>query len=278
MVARRLMSVVCLGVAAACMAAPSALAATAAADPDYSKIVADSSGVLVSIKYVLKIDMNGQGQERESEAVGVMIDGKGLVLCSGVDMGAMPGGARPGLTVTPTKIKVLVGDDTEGVEAKLISRDSELDLAWVQIDTPADKPYIHVDFTKAATATQGDRLVMITRLDKYFDRAVAVSDVRVGAVVKKPRTLLVPADAIRAYGRPVFTSGGQVVGFAIVAAPSQEEASEESSFRGAIVVLPGAEVAAATERALKNPEAEKPAEPAAEAPAKAEGEMGEKKN
>ncbi len=262
MVARRFVSALCLGVAAAAFSAPLCPLA-AAAEPEYAKIVADSSPVLVSIKYVLKIDMNGQGQEREAEAVGVMIDGKGLVLCSGVDMGAIPGGGRPGLTVTPTKIKVLVGDDIEGVEAKLVSRDSELDLAWVQIEKPADQAYAHVDFSKASTAAQGDKLVMITRLDKFFDRAVAVSDFRVGALVKKPRTLLVPADAIRAYGRPVFSAAGQAVGFAIVAAPSREEAAEEGGFRGAIVVLPGAEVAAATERALKNPDAEKPAETAA---------------
>ena len=262
MVARRLVSALCLGAAAAVFSAPLCRSA-AAADPEYAKIVADSSPVLVSIKYVLKIDMNGQGQEREAEAVGVMIDGKGLVLCSGVDMGAIPGGGRPGLTVTPTKIKVLVGDDTEGVEAKLVSRDSELDLAWVQIEKPADKAYPHVDFSKSSAAAQGEKLVMITRLDKFFDRAVAVSDFRVGAVVKKPRALLVPADAIRAYGRPVFSAAGQVVGFAVVAAPSQEEAAEEGAFRGAIVVLPGLEVAAATERALKNPDADKPAETAA---------------
>lgn len=277
MIARRLVSAMCLGAAAAVFAAPFGPTAFAA-EPEYVKIVTDSSPVLVSIKYVLKIDMGGQGQEREAEAVGVMIDGKGLVLCSGVDMGAIPGGGRPGLTVTPTKIKVLVGDDTEGLEAKLISRDSELDLAWVQIDKPADKPYSHVDFAKSAPAAQGEKLVMITRLDKFFDRAVAVSDFRVGAVVKKPRTLLVPADAIRAYGRPVFSAAGQVVGFAIVAAPSQEEAAEEGGFRGAIVVLPGSEVAAATERALKNPDAEKPADTAA-APteAKPADDMGTKK-
>ncbi len=276
MVARRVVSALCLGAAAAVFSAP-LTSPGLAAEPEYAKIVAESSGVLVSIKYVLKIDMNGQAQEKETEAVGVMIDGQGLVLCSGVDMGAIPGGGRPGLTVSPTKIKVLVGDDTEGVEAKLVSRDSELDLAWVQIDTPADKAYTHADFTKAASVAQGDKLLMLTRLDKFFDRAVAISDFRVGAVVKKPRALIVPADGLRMYGRPVFASSGQVVGFAVVQAPSQEEAAEEGAFRGAIVVLPGAEVAAATERALKNPETEQPAATAAPSEAKPEGDMGEKK-
>lgn len=228
-------------------------------EPNYTKVVADSGPALVTIKYVMAIEAGGQSQEREAEAVGVMIDNNGLVLCAGVDMGAFPGGPRAGLSVTPKKIRVLIGDDTEGVEATLVSRDSEVDLAWVRIDKPADKGYAHLDFAKSAQVAQGERVVLLTRLDKFFDRVIGVADIKVGAIAKKPRTLMVPADPIRTYGRPVFNESGAVVGYTVVQAPSQEEAADENNFRGAICVLPASEVASATERALKNPEGDQPA-------------------
>lgn len=138
--------------------APAAYAQTAAAavrppvatQDGIAKVIAERAAALVTVKFVLAVEGGPGGEnELEAEAGGLMIDGTGLVLVSNLEMGGSPGRQRA--RAQAKNIKVLVGDDTEGVDAKLIGRDSELELAWVQIDTPADKAYAAVDLAKGAT-------------------------------------------------------------------------------------------------------------------------------
>lgn len=245
--------------AAPCLASAPAAPAPAASEPDFSKLVTEKSIALVTIKFVMKIETGaGQDQEQETEVTGCMIDAKGLILCTNLQMGGIPpqlakrmGGGN--FTLTPTKIKVLIGDDADGVDAKLIARDSDLDLAWVRIDKPADKPYTFVDFAKAADAKLGQNLLILDRLGKLFDRAPVVTEIRVGAVLKKPRHLFYPSGVLSRYGVPVFGDDLKSVGFAVIQNPSaeDEEADNERGDRQQLVVLPAAEVVSATERALK---------------------------
>jgi len=251
--------------AAANAAAPSVPAAKAAlADNEYQKLIADKGAAVVTVKFVMKMEMGGSGEAREfqEEAFGVMMDPKGIVLVSNFSMGgaaARMGRGGGGITVTPTQIKVLIGDDTEGVDAKLVTRDSDLDLAWVKIEKPSDKPYVSVDFSKSVEAKVGEPLLTLDRLDKFFDRVPMVTETKVGAIVKKPRTLVMPASEARQFGAAVFTTGGAVVGFSTILLPSEDDeegAMSMNRFRGAIVVMPASEVVTATERAMKNPDGE----------------------
>jgi len=249
------------------MAEPAATAPAAAttpapaagrADNEYQKLVTEKAAAIVTIKFVMKVQMGGMGEDRESEeeTFGVMMDGKGTVLVSNLQMGGMLSRmGRSGITATATQVKVLIGDDTEGVEAKLVARDSELDLAWVKIEKPAEKPYVFVDFNKSVDAKLGDPLVYLDRTDKFFDRVPMVSETRVGAEVRKPRHLFLPSDGGRHLGTAVFNSTGVVIGFATVQLPAEDDQEGGGrGFRGAAVVLPASDVVSATERAMKNPD------------------------
>ncbi|MBL8759143.1 MAG: hypothetical protein JNK35_12020 [Phycisphaerae bacterium] len=238
----------------ASVAAP---AAARAGEPDMGKLLADKSAAMVTVKFVSKISMQGRDDfERETETTGVMIDGKGLVLCTSMQMGGVPAQYKGMVTVTPTNIKVLVGDDTEGVSAKVITRDTDLDLAWVRIDKAPEKPYTFVDFAAGSKAEVkvGDQLLMVDRLGKFFDRAPLVGEMRVGAILKKPRTLYYPSGVMNRYGVPIFSGDLKAVGFAVLQSPSAEDEAADSDGSGGrdqLVVLPAAEVVSATERALK---------------------------
>jgi S1-C subfamily serine protease len=198
---------------------------------DYERLLAEKSPALVTVKFLLKVSMGGAfagggNQESETEVTGVMMDPKGLVLCSNTQLGGFAGmmrrmmGSRGGdITATPTDIKVLIGDDTEGVEAKILGRDSELDLAWIQIDKPAKEAYAHVDFSKAAKPKVGEALFTIRRLSKFFDRSTVIEEGRVGGTTSKPRELYVPVPANSlqlGLGLPCYVTNGQVIGVAVV--------------------------------------------------------------
>ena len=166
-------------------------------EADYEALIAKRAPAIVTIKFVLKMDFGGFGDgEHEQEVTGIMIDPSGLVLASNNGLGgllgamqSMTGGSTLQMSIKPEKIRVLAGDDTVGVDAKLIARDTELDLAWVKVDKAPDKPYDSVDFAKGATPKIGDRLYTVMREGKFFDRVPVVMETRLGGIAQKPRHL-----------------------------------------------------------------------------------------
>jgi hypothetical protein len=201
--------------------------------------------------------MQGQFGNRETEAEisGVMIDPSGLVLCGNTRLGSPRLMRSIGGTATPTDIKVLVGDDTEGLEAKVLARDSELDLAWVAIKKPGDKKFACLDFTRSALPKLGEPLVSLRRMAKYFDRAYTVNEGRVAGRTTKPRDLLIPGGSmVLEPGLPVFTPNGRLVGVVVVQMPEDDEL-QSMAFSGIGrdisngLILPAAEVMKATQRA-----------------------------
>lgn len=224
----------------------------AGGEADYEKLVKERGSTCVVIKYVLKVK-TGQGEfERERESAGVMIEADGLVVSASSQLGGGPM-VPAGVSAVPTDIKVLIGDDTQGIEARVIARDSELDLTWLKLKGVGDRKFEFVDLTKPAAAKLGERLYTFTRLGKYFDRALTVHETRVGGTTKKPRHLYVPSDSPGGYGLPVFNADGQIVAFSVLQLPDAEEleaAQDMTAYTGANgILLPAAEVAKATVRA-----------------------------
>ncbi|MBY0311123.1 MAG: serine protease [Phycisphaerales bacterium] len=253
-------------------------AATAAG---YKKVLDSAGPALVTIKFVMKIEGGGEGfgeGGRDVETAGVMIEPAGLVLVSNAKMGGTA--SRMGMTVNPTNIKVLVGDDAEGVKARILARDSELDLCWIQIedDKAKDKKFTSVDFAAGSGVEIGDRVLFVDRMGKFFDHALSIREGRIGGKTKKPRALMIPTgvsgmpDRRDLLGTPLFGADGKVVGFNILQLPDKEDMEGGDAGEGSfsILMLPASEVAKATirgkELAAKQPKEEPKEAPKAESP------------
>jgi S1-C subfamily serine protease len=229
-----------------------------AAEPNYASIMADRSPAMALIKFILTVDAGGQSQDIEGEAMAVMIDPKGLLVMCGAEIGQ-----AKGMSATPKELKVCIGDDTEGVLAKLVGRDSELDLAWLRIEKPADKGYSAIDPSKAATPKVGDTLVGLERMGKYFDRAPVVFTTMVGGITKKPRELFIPSPGgstqFMFIGTPYFSAGGEFVGLSVIQRPNADSEDGMNSrvrerltrFDQGFKILPAAEIVSATARAVE---------------------------
>lgn len=230
----------------------------------YKQIMENAGPALVTVKFVLKVEGGSadfmQGlNDQEMETTGLLIDGKGLVVCSNLQMGGyyslMSRGGGP--TVTPNDVKVLIGDDTEGKKAKVLTRDTELDLAWVKLDEDSTTELKHVDMSKGATASAGTKVFLIQKMAKFFDRALAITEGKVTGMTEKPRKLLAPSKALASaredLGMPVFNSAGTVVGMVVLQIPDQESMEGDTSgdLGGGPMILPAAEVVKATARALE---------------------------
>lgn len=242
---------------------PAALAQDATPSPaaaEAKRFVDEKAPAVVTIKYLLKHEEG----EQEMEVPGLVIDPSGLILASNINMGGMtPAMARAvgGSPPTPAEIKILIGDDNEGLEAKVIARDSELDLAWLRLKDPPKSPLASVDLAHPAAIGLGDRVIGLERLGKFFDRAPMLREDRIGAVLSKPRTLYLPASLLlTGFGVPVFDSAGNIAGVSIFLPPDAEDMEGEgggygdrrsANFIRRGLILPTAEVASATRRALE---------------------------
>lgn len=245
----------CIGLFGTCMLGllPVWGAAEGADGSAYRQLLEKASPALVTVKFVLKRQGTGGTQEREGEITGVMIDPKGLVLCASWNLGTSRIMRRFGGTTTPTDIKILIGDDTEGVEARMLATDAELDLSWLQIKEPAEAGYAYLDFSKPSNLAPGNRLLTLSRMNKFFDRAPVVAEGRLGGTTRKPRPLLLPSGGFEVEpGMPVFSSDGAPVGLVVVQSPDPEDlAADPRTLRNsmAALILPSSEVLKATARA-----------------------------
>jgi len=234
--------------------APAAAPVPAQPDNPYALVAAAAAPAIVNIHFVMRFDAGGGGgeQSQENEVHGVLIDPSGIVLISSASMFGYEG---LGVQITPQEIKVMVGPDTAGLDAEVLMRDRERDLAWLRITAEVEEPLPSINFAEGTKATLGQKLLQVWKLDKFFDLAPYVTAGRVGAVVTKPRELFIANGEI-AIGLPVFDEAGHPLGFSVLQLPTEEEMSAMSGSNPyaaqlfARTVLPAEAVHAATEQAL----------------------------
>ena len=235
--------------------------------PDFKRLIDRHAPAVVTVKFVMKMQMGMMGEsESETEIPGVMIDPKGLVLCTNSQLQGPMGMTKrfmpPGMDMTsePKDVKVVIGADEAEYEAKILARDTDLDLAWVQIKNPADVKFAAVDLEDSATVSVGETLVCVRRLGKLFNRAPAVRCGRICGEAKSPRHLFIgDTELASAVGCPAFTTSGKLAGIVVLQMPDEDDASPGNPmamfgsmsamaemFAG--VILPVRQVASATQR------------------------------
>ncbi|MFG0275698.1 MAG: trypsin-like peptidase domain-containing protein [Phycisphaerales bacterium] len=249
-------------VAMAMVLFPFASGASAASPEAYAAALADRSPAVVTIKFTLRVSGGQFGEdEQEGETTGFLISSDGLVLCSSTQIGGFANlyramGMPVDFTITPDKVRVLIGNDVEGVEATVIARDSELDLAWVKITEPREEAYPHIDVAQTATASPGDEILAIARLPEFYGRSHVIIGGRIAGETTKPRRYMVPSQELGAEaGLPVLTGDDAAfLGMLVLVTPEAEDLGADAGMERVqemigVFVLPAAEVAKATARA-----------------------------
>lgn len=231
---------------------PAASSPSEQAQSPYAAVAAAATPAIVNIKFVMHYDAGGGDQSEESEVHGVIIDPAGIVLISSASMFGYEG---MGVQVRPQDIKILVGDDTAGLDAEVLMRDRERDLAWLRITDEVAEPLASINFAEGAKATLGQTMLQVWKLDKFFDLAPYVSAGKVASIVSKPRDLFIASGEI-SMGLPVFDESGRPLGFGVLQLPTEEELSAMggsnmyTNMIFARTILPASAVHEATKQAL----------------------------
>lgn len=189
--------------------------------------VARSAPALVTVRMTLKTryvheGREGQEYERTLEVQGTVVSADGLTVVSDLSTdpeSLFPPGEGAQVETEASDVKLLLRGGQE-VPARFVLRDPDLDLAFLApVAAQAPMPFLKLE--RGAVPAQLDELLVLAQLGPALGREVAVQVALVRAVVKKPRTFLVPtlADGHRAVGGPALDARGRPIGLVVFRRP-----------------------------------------------------------
>lgn len=251
------------------------------------ELIGKWNDVVITVKVITRLRVIVEGREmsktdNEVEAVATVIDPSGLVVLSNssvdparvyremLKQARTEGEGLPKFNVETeiSDIKMLLSDGNE-LPAKIVMKDSDLDLAFIKPAAKLEKPVHALDLSKESKPDILDNIMILTRLGTVAGRIPSISMYRLEAIIKKPRTLyVIDQDVFQGkLGAPVFSLDGKVVGIFLLRVAGTEQKSSlipnilgVNTYGMMPVILPSEEIAAIAKQALEikdKPKAEK---------------------
>ena len=211
--------------AAVCIVMDAASVSAAPRPLPYEELLTRIAPAIVSVKVVLKTEFNmgDSMQEQESvlDALGAVVDPDGLILLWNSQLSAtrlmdavrqMGEGEDFKLKMMPTDFRVTIAGDATEHRAFLAASDSELDLAFLQLEAKPDRPLASIEFGRSPLTRVGDTVFGVSRLSPAFDRAAFIETGRIAGRIAKPAKAFILDASPALLGLPVFDLEGRAVG------------------------------------------------------------------
>ena len=187
------------------------------------------------------VTISAEDQRVEIEAEGLVIDDSGLVMTTNtaIDPFSMRPESAGAVVTNVIGAKIVLPGGTD-VPARLVLRDKTRNLAFLRPLQPLKLPALPFAQSRAVAA-QGDNVTLVGRLGKAGGRAPAVENVRLLAVMDKPRTLYVLPSGSAKLGEAVFNETGELLGIVSMRVVPTSRASFNETDQYVAVVIPCAD-------------------------------------
>jgi hypothetical protein len=237
------------------------------------KIMNSYKDAVVKVEVVVqsKFVMNGnemESKEFKSEVTGTVLDPSGLVLVSlaTIDpsrfmenfMRNMAGDMKMEMKLDLKSVKIVLPNETE-LDAKVVLRDKDLDMAFIRPKQKPAKPMASINMNDRSNPSNMDEIVILGRLSKVANYAPCVMSTRISAIVTKPRTFYIPrieGGDMGDIGTPAFTLDGKMVGVILMRILTSEGGAGLGAMMGGAgamgitaVIMPMAEILEASKQA-----------------------------
>jgi len=188
---------------------PAAAAASDDTSREFKTVMQKRGDTAVPVKFVMSVSGMGSEQQQEGQTQGTLVSADGLILVPGrvvsLDLAAFSHGDAGGLGGSPSaksgQFRVRLAGSDEWLPADLVTRDTELGIAWLRIRHPSGKlPY--VDFSDPSKVSVGTQLFTVMRTSDQFGN---VPIVRAGYVLGETT---VPRPTFLVDGSPGFAFDG----------------------------------------------------------------------
>lgn len=238
---------------AAVLVAPFAIAANGPLKEKALAISEANKDAVVYITAVVELEVTAgdnptKKEERKVEMLGTVIKKDGLIVAplSSLDVAAAVDGRSVNTPQGPVKlsakattkeVKIILADGSE-VAAKVVSKDPDLDLAFIRLEKPEGVKLAAVDITNSAPLGKLDDVIVLGRLSKDLNREPLIMTSEVISLITKPKVF--GRIGSPSLGMPVFNSDGKFVGIGINRFPTKTD--ESAAAPPASVVLPAADL------------------------------------
>lgn len=228
----------------------------AAAGRDISKKWHDA---IVPVRAVIKLRISVEGREMENkeyevEDVAAVIDPSGLAVLSltSIDPGdllneyAAASSDKYSISTDVTSVKMILPGDNE-TPCKIVLRDKDLDLAFITPAARPELPAIALDLGRAGSPGVLDAVIILSRFGKIANREISVTENRIQAIIRKPKTLYIPEHqptGLRT-GSAVFTTDGRLAGVLLLkrVKPQKESILSSNDLKVLPIVVSAGDIA-----------------------------------
>ncbi len=180
---------------------------------------------VINVKLVAKVKLPNREEDQKLEVTGTVIDPSGLTVVSAqsIDPAALirtffnsvsPGQGQNFKFESEVRETALILDDGTEVEADVVLKDSDLDLAFVR-PRESTRTYEFIPLKPPmAPPDLLEDVFVISRLGRSENRSISISTGLVQAIVKGPRPFYVCNDELSAgsVGTIAFNAGGATLG------------------------------------------------------------------
>lgn len=188
----------------------------------FREFVKEKGDAVIAIELVMNVKVSRGSQqsdsERKSEIIGFVIDEQGLLVTSlsQIDPGAFYSrfsGDEDSYVTRNKKITYLMPDNRE-IEATVVLRDPDLDLAFLKPMDAVEKPFVHISLDHSGDAQILDDVYTMSRMGRIARREIAAMSGEIQAIVQRPRKFYIPHSEITTAktGAPVFLEDGRIIG------------------------------------------------------------------
>ena len=117
-------------------------------------------------------------------------------------MGARGGAEGVEIVSEPTDVKLRLPDGRE-LQATIVLRDEDLNIAFIRPTAAPDKPLVAINLADAAQPAMLDEVIVLGRLGRVGGWAPSAALRDIGGIIVKPRTFYVLAgERPPGWGRP----------------------------------------------------------------------------
>ena len=228
---------------------------------EFKTVMQKRGDTAVPVKFVMSVSGMGSDQQQEGRTQGTLVSADGLILVPGrvvsLDLGAFTHTSTNMRSAPSTKsgqFRVQLAGSDEWLPADLVTRDTELGIAWLRLRHPPGKlPF--VEFNNPADIVVGEQLFTVMRTSDQFG---SVPIVRAGYVLGQTT---VPRPIFLIDGTPgiAFDGDGKPAGYVDVDLAGMMRSRSASGGIGmdygdmVFTLTPAARVGRATAQAAKLP-------------------------
>jgi S1-C subfamily serine protease len=173
-----------------------------------------SQDALVSVRIILEV----RKSEITVERLATVIDPSGLMVMSMASIDPSVLGLFPsGIDFQIKDITVILPDKKE-IPAKIVLRDTDLDLALLQPIEKTDEPLAFIPMKDGGAPKILDQMILLSKLGSSANYTALAVPARVVGIITKPRTwyVLNISPDMGDLGAPVFDIDGALVGFVLL--------------------------------------------------------------